>query len=158
MIKLQDILSESLPAMIPEYKVNIAGHHLTLRFDVNLNKTKKGVKLQFVLDQVPQDPRQLQNLANEIGTELQTKFAAHNIQVIYDTENPYKNVVGFLIPLPSISNFIMTSVLKGDDTAEEKPAPEGEEAPEADQIPDKEEPPADLAALRESLTKLAGLK
>lgn len=158
MIKLQDILNESLPALIPEYPVEIAGHHLKLRFDVNVNKTKKGIKLQFVLDQVPEDPRQLQNLANEIGTELQEKFAAHNIQVIYDTENPYKNVVGFLIPLPSISNFIMTSVLKGEDTAPEKPAPQGEEAPEAEELPAQEEPPADLDALRERLTNLAGLK
>jgi len=158
MIKLEDILNESLPTLIPEYSVNIAGHHLKLRFDVNVNKTKKGIKLQFVLDQVPQDPRQLQNLANEIGTELQEKFAAHNIQVIYDTENPYKNVVGFLIPLPSISNFIMTSVLKKQEAAPEQPAPEGEEAPEAGQLPDKEEPAADQGALRERLANLAGLK
>jgi hypothetical protein len=30
-------LSEALPALIPEFPVEIAGHHLTLRFDVNIN-------------------------------------------------------------------------------------------------------------------------
>ena len=69
-------LSEALPPMIPEFPVEIAGHHLTLRFDVNINKTKKGVKLQFVMNDIPQDPREAQQLASEIGTELQQKFVA----------------------------------------------------------------------------------
>lgn len=165
MIKLENLLNEALPALIPEYPVTIAGQHLKLRFDVNVNKTKKGIKLQFVLNEIPQDPRALQNLANEIGTELQEKFGSKNLQIIYDVENPYKNVIGFLIPLPSISNFIMTSVLKGEDTEPEQQGPEGEEAPEAQpaqevpeeqplpplQGPDEEEP------LRERMKKIAGI-
>lgn len=162
MIKLEQILNEALPALIPEYPVNIAGHSLKLRFDVNVNKTKKGIKLQFVLDEVPQDPRQLQNLANEIGTELQEKFAEHNLQVVYDVENPYRNVVGFLLPLPSVSNFIMTSVLGGTDTEPEQEGPEGEEAPEEqpqrEQLPATEQPPAPEDGVeQERLRKIAGI-
>ena len=162
MIKLEQILNEALPALIPEYPVNIAGHSLKLRFDVNVNKTKKGIKLQFVLDEIPQDPRQLQNLANEIGTELQEKFAAHNLQVVYDVENPYKNVIGFLLPLPSVSNFIMTTVLKGDDTQPVQQGPEGEEAPEAqpqEELPATEQPPAQAGQEdeKERLRKIAGI-
>ena len=159
MIKLESLLNEVLPALIPEYPVNIAGQHLKLRFDVNVNKTKKGIKLQFVLNEVPQDPRALQNLANEIGTELQEKFAAHNLQVVYDVENPYRNVIGFLLPLPSVTNFIMTTVLQGADTEPEQPAPEAqptEEVPEEKPLPplqgpDNEEP------LRERMKKIAGI-
>ena len=41
-------LSEALPALIPEFPVEIAGHHLTLRFDVNINKTKLVVKKSLI--------------------------------------------------------------------------------------------------------------
>ena len=67
MIKLESLLNEVLPALIPEYPVNIAGQHLKLRFDVNVNKTKKGIKLQFVLNEVPQDPRALQNISPNLS-------------------------------------------------------------------------------------------
>lgn len=141
--------------MIPEYPVEIAGHHLTLRFDVNINKTKKGVKLQFVLKDVPQDPRQLQQMANEIGTELQEKFGAANMQIIYDVENPYKNVIGFLLPLPSIANNIINNVLKGEGEVEKEETPAEEPAEE---MPAQELPPAEEEPMKEWIMRMAGLK
>jgi hypothetical protein len=145
-------LKEALPALIPEYPVEIAGHHLTLRFDTNINKTKKGVKLQFVMKDVPQDMQQIQQMANEIGTELQQKFGDAGLQLMYDVENPYKNVIGFLLPLPSLANYLIQNVIKGDSvqdsTPEEKPEPE---LP-AQELPAQEEP------LREWIKKMAGLK
>jgi len=151
-------LKEALPAMIPEYPVEIAGHHLTLRFDVNINKTKKGVKLQFVLKDVPQDPRQLQQMANEIGTELQEKFGAANMQIVYDVENPYKNVIGFLLPLPSLANSIIKNVFQGEIDTEETPA----EEPATQEIPPtgKELPPlkGEEEPIAEWIKKMAGLK
>lgn len=143
-------INESLPALIPEYPVNIAGQSLTLRFDVNVNKTKKGVKLQFVLQNVPEDPRKLQDLSNEIGTELQEKFGAKGLQIIYDVENPYKNVIGFLLPLPSLAEFIMKNVLQGQESTDEPK-----------ELPAKEEPPAELPAeepVKEVFMRRAGLK
>ena len=122
-------LNESLPALIPEYPVEVAGHHLTLRFDVNVNKTKKGVKLQFVMKNVPTDPREAQDMANEIGTELQQKFGQAGLQIMYDVENPYKNVVGFLLPLPSLADYLMKHVLKGGEATPEE-APDEEPAQE----------------------------
>jgi len=153
-------LKEALPAMIPEYPVEVAGHHLTLRFDVNINKTKKGVKLQFVLKDVPQDPRQLQQMANEIGTELQEKFGAANMQIIYDVENPYKNVIGFLLPLPSLANSIIKNVFKGGAEGEEQPPAEEVPAEEpAQQMPAQELPPApDEEPMKEWIMRMAGLK
>lgn len=145
-------LNEALPALIPEYPVEIAGHHLTLRFDVNINKTKKGVKLQFVMKDVPTDPREAQTMANEIGTELQEKFGEAGLQIMYDVENPYKNVVGFLLPLPSLADFIIKHVLKGN-TAEPEQAPE--EAP-AEELPTKEVPGEE--PLKERMLKIAGLR
>ncbi len=143
-------INESLPALIPEYPVTVAGQNLTLRFDVNVNKTKKGVKLQFVLQNVPEDPRKLQDLANEIGTELQEKFGAKGLQIIYDVENPYKNVIGFLLPLPSLADFIMKNVLKGQDSVDEP-----------EELPSQEEPPSEVPAeepVKEIFMKRAGIK
>jgi hypothetical protein len=153
-------LSEALPALIPEFPVEIAGHHLTLRFDVNINKTKKGVKLQFVMNEVPQDPRQAQQMANEIGTELQEKFGAADMQVIYDVENPYKNVIGFLLPLPSLATFIVNHVLKGEPGEQPEAGgeqPQGEEQP-AEKLPATEQPPAEEEEpVKEIMMRRAGL-
>ena len=151
-------LKEALPAMIPEYPVEVAGHHLTLRFDVNINKTKKGVKLQFVLQDVPQDPRQLQQMANEIGTELQEKFGAANMQIIYDVENPYKNVIGFLLPLPSLANSIIKNVFKGEQDTEELPAEEPAPEQPSEEMPVRELPPAEEEPIKEWMKRMAGLK
>lgn len=156
---MKTTLAEALPPMIPQYPVEIAGHHLTLRFDVNINKTKKGVKLQFVMNDIPQDPRQAQQMANEIGTELQEKFGAADLQVIYDVENPYKNVIGFLLPLPSLANYIIKHVLKNESAEEEvtQDAEEGEKEAEVDaQLPDRELGPNE--PVKEILQKRAGLK
>lgn len=158
-------LKEALPAMIPEYPVEIAGHHLTLRFDVNINKTKKGVKLQFVMKEMPQDPRQLQQIANEIGTELQEKFGAANMQIIYDVENPYKNVIGFLLPLPSLASSIMKNVFQGGSSTEEEPETEPSVEPEAEpaeepagKLPAQEMPPAEEEPIKEWMKRMAGIK
>ena len=152
-------LKEALPAMIPEYPVEIAGHHLTLRFDVNINKTKKGVKLQFVLKDVPQDPRQLQQMANEIGTELQEKFGAANMQIVYDVENPYKNVIGFLLPLPSLANSIIKNVFKGEGGQGSEEAPTEEPAPQEQPPAVQELPPlkGEEEPIAEWIKKMAGI-
>lgn len=159
-------LNEALPALIPEYPVTIAGHHLTLRFDVNINKTKKGVKLQFVMSDVPQDPHQAQQMANEIGTELQQKFGEADMQVIYDVENPYKNVIGFLLPLTSVANYIIKHVLKGESGEEGQMVPKTQaaKAPEAGEeekpapLPATEQPPSEEDQVREIMMNRAGLR
>lgn len=150
-------LNEALPAMIPEYPVEIAGHHLTLRFDVNINKTKKGIKLQFVMKEVPTDPREAQKLANEIGAELQQKFGEANLQIVYDVENPYKNVIGFLLPLPSAANFIMKNVLQ-DEPAEKAEEPD-QELPDEEQAPEEVDVQAqEKETVKEIIMRRAGLK
>lgn len=156
---MKTTLKEALPTMVPEYPVEIAGHSLTLRFDVNINRTKKGVKLQFVMQDVPQDPRKLQQIANEIGTELQQKFAGADMQIIYDVENPYKNVIGFLLPLPSLANNIINNVLKSQGEAEElPPSEEPVQEPAANVPPVQELPPLKgEEPIKEWMMKMAGL-
>jgi len=157
---MRTTLAEALPALIPEFPVEIAGHHLTLRFDVNINKTKKGVKLQFVMNDIPQDPRQAQQMANEIGTELQQKFGDAGLQVVYDVENPYKNVIGYLVPLPSLANYLIKNVFKaGEETAPETQVDDTQEEPAAEPLPDREQAPAsEEDQVREIMMNRAGLK
>ena len=78
-----------------------------IQFDVNDNPTKMGIKMQFVLTDEPQDPRDKQELANKISVALQKRLGDAGITVAYDDRNAYRNVIGFTIPLTSISQMIM---------------------------------------------------
>lgn len=154
-------LTEKLQALIPEYPINIAGKDFTLRMDVNTNKTKKGIKLQFVSNDLPQDPRMKQQLANQIGTELQTNFGQAGIQVILDLENPYNNVIGFLIPLPSIANYIISTgfpeLQQGTKQSSQDDAGDEEDLPE--ELPSEEQPPTEEDEdLKEIFRWRAGIK
>ncbi len=152
---MKNRIKEAMQPLVPEFPVNIAGQKLTLRFDVNINKTKKGVKLQFILPQVPEDPRKLQDLANEIGSELQEKFGQHNLQIIYDLENPYRNVIGFLVPLPSLADFMINTVLKG--SSEEVEVDQEEEIEPEEELPPAEQEPQE-EPVKEIFMRRAGLK
>jgi hypothetical protein len=100
-------------AVNPLVNITVAGKRYKLRFDVNENPTKKGVKLQFVLDQEPEDPREKQKLASEISVALQKRLGESNIMVDYDDRNPYKNVIGFIVPLNSVAKMIVQAMKGG---------------------------------------------
>lgn len=97
-------------AVNPLFDITIGGKKYKLRFDVNENPTKKGVKMQFIIDQEFEDPRDKQMLANEISVALQKKLGAAGVMVDYDDRNPYKNVIGFIVPLNSVAMLIIKSM------------------------------------------------
>ena len=97
----------------PLFDITIGGKKYKLRFDVNDNPTKKGVKMQFIIDQEFEDPRDKQMLANEISVALQKKLGAAGVMVDYDDRNPYKNVIGFIVPLNSVAMLIIKSMKGG---------------------------------------------
>jgi hypothetical protein len=99
-------------AVNPLFDITVAGKKYKLRFDVNDNPTKLGVKMQFVLDQELEDPRDKQMLANEISVALQKRFGSSGIMIDYDDRNPFRNVIGFIVPLNSIALLLIKS-LKG---------------------------------------------
>lgn len=102
-----------MEAVSPLFNITIAGKKYKLRFDVNDNPTKKGVKLQFILDQEFEDPRDKQMLANEISVALQKRLGAAGVMVDYDDRNPYKNVIGFIVPLNSVATMIIKAMKSG---------------------------------------------
>ena len=98
----------------PRTSVTVAGQKLGLQFDLNTNETKRGVKMQFILpDGEAMDPNAKAELSQKISAALQKRFGDVGLMVDYDDRNPYENVIGFLVPLTSISD-LLEKILKGE--------------------------------------------
>lgn len=97
----------------PRYTVSIGGQKIGLQFDQNTNPTKMGIKLQFVLPEGGIDPQQKQDLTQKISTVLQKRFGEAGITVALDDRVAYENVIGFTVPLDSISD-ILVKIVKGE--------------------------------------------
>jgi len=99
------------------YSVNLVidGEKVTipLQFEVEDSPTKKGINMQFLLskDQI-KDPRKKQEFANKISIALQKKFGEAGIAVDFNERNAYVNVVSFIVPMYSVSNWLINT-LKG---------------------------------------------
>jgi hypothetical protein len=52
-------------------------------------------------------------LANQISVALQKRLGAADIMVDYDDRSPYKNVIGFIVPISSVANFLMKAMKGG---------------------------------------------
>ena len=104
-----------MPTIIPkpQYKVTLEGEEFGVVFDTNINETKRGIKMRFVPQNQNIDIRQLSTIANKIAVILQKKFANYNLQVDRDTQVQNPMIIGFIIPLVSISDFIMKKVIVG---------------------------------------------
>jgi hypothetical protein len=97
----------------PQYSVTLEGEHFGVVFDTNINETKRGIKMRFVPQNHNIDVRHLSDIAGKIALVLQKKFAAYGIQVDRDTQVKNPMVIGFLIPLSSVTDFLMKKVLQG---------------------------------------------
>jgi hypothetical protein len=89
------------------YPITIAGQKLILQFDTSDAETKKGVRLQFVMEQDPSDPRDKDDLKNKLSVVLQKKFGESGIVIDYDERNPYINVIAFIVPISSIASILI---------------------------------------------------
>jgi len=102
-----------------------------LKVDVNHNPTKKGIKVQFVLPQtlVGDDKAAMtQKLQSKLNQGLQQ----YNMTANMDTDVPFENVIGFLIPIQDIRLMIKNAIMPAEQPSEEPaaelppPAPEEE--------------------------------
>ena len=95
-----------------------------LRVDVNHNPTKKGIKVQFVLPQTLEGDAKAQ-ATQKLQSKLNQGLEQYNLTVSQDTDVPYSNVIGFLIPIADIKLLIKNAIGGGAEPAPEKaPAPE----------------------------------
>jgi len=115
-----------------------------LRVDVNHNPTKKGIKVQFVLPQTLEGDAKAQ-ATQKLQSKLNQGLEQYNLTVSPDTDVPYSNVIGFLIPIADIKLLIKNAIGGGQAAPEEAPAEE---------TPAPEEPMKEIKRMME----LAGLQ
>lgn len=101
-----------MEAINPLYNISVEGKKYKLQFDVNDRPTKKGIRMQFILDQEFEDPRDKQALAGKISVALQKRFGEADIMVDFDDRTAYRNVIGFIVPIGSVANMLV-KILKG---------------------------------------------
>lgn len=80
-----------------------------LKVDINKNETKKGIKVQFVF------PEQLEGdakaeMTQKIQQKLNNGLSQYNMTSQLDTDVPYSNVIGFLIPIADIKLLIKNAM------------------------------------------------
>ena len=101
-----------------DYKTTIDGRKYKVRFGVNKNPTKVGIKVKFFpLDQqgneIPNpSEEQLAQLQNDVATRLAPKFNEFKLEFDEDEDAPEKNVAAFQVPLSSFVSFVANVVFK----------------------------------------------
>jgi len=116
-----------------------------LNVDVNKNPTKTGIKVQFVLPETLEGDKKTE-ATQKLQSKLNQGLSQYNLTVSQDTDVPYANVIGFLIPIADIKLLIKNAMGGG---AQAEPAPEEAPAPEAA----PEEPMKEI----KRMMKLAGI-
>ena len=101
-----------------------------LKVSVNKNPTKEGVKVQFVFPQNVEGDEKAK-LTQQLQKKLTDSLSQHSLTVSQDTDVPYSNVIGFLIPIADFKLMIKNAITGGSgaEIAPETPAPVPEEAP-----------------------------
>lgn len=83
-----------------------------LKVSVNKNPTKEGIKVQFVMpNQIEGDAKA--EMTQKLQTKLNKGLAQYNLTVSQDTDVPYSNVIGFLIPVADIKLLIKNAITGG---------------------------------------------
>ena len=83
-----------------------------LKIDVNHNPTKKGIKVQFVLPQTLEGDAKAE-MTQKLQARLNSGLQQYNLTVSQDTDVPYANVIGFLIPIADIKLLIKKAITGG---------------------------------------------
>ena len=83
-----------------------------LKVEVNHNPNKKGIKVQFVLpNTIEGDERAA--VAQKLQSKLNAGLSKYNLTVSQDTDVPYSNVIGFMIPIADIKLLIKNAISGG---------------------------------------------
>jgi hypothetical protein len=83
-----------------------------LKIDVNHNPTKKGINVQFVLPQTLEGDDKT-TMTQKLQSRLNGGLSQYNLTVSQDTDVPYSNVIGFLIPIADIKLLIKKAITGG---------------------------------------------
>jgi len=94
-----------------------------LKIDVNKNDTKKGIKVQFVFPESVQGDQKAE-IAQKLQKKLNDGLSKYNLTISQDTDVPYDNVVGFLIPIADFKLLIKNALSVGGENLNNIPTSE----------------------------------
>jgi hypothetical protein len=80
-----------------------------LKISVNKNPTKEGVKIQFVMPEQLEGDAKAQ-MTQKLQQKLSQGLSQYNLTVNQDTDVPYSNVIGFLIPIADFKLLIKNAI------------------------------------------------
>ena len=83
-----------------------------LRVDVNHNPTKKGIKVQFVMPETLEGDAKAE-MTQKLQAKLNQGLSQYGLTVSQDTDVPYANVIGFLIPIADVKLMIKKAITGG---------------------------------------------
>ena len=86
-----------------------------LKIDVNHNPTKKGIKVQFVMPETLEGDAKAE-MTQKLQAKLNQGLSQYNLTVSQDTDVPYANVIGFLIPIVDVKLMIKNAITGGGTT------------------------------------------
>jgi hypothetical protein len=81
--------------------------------DINKNETKKGIKVQFVFPEQLQGDQKAE-MTQKIQQKLTQGLMPYKLTVSQDTDVPYENIIGFLIPISDIKLLIKDAIMGTD--------------------------------------------
>ena len=91
-----------------------------LSVSVNKNPTKQGIKVQFAFpEQIAGD--QKAEMTQKIQQKLTQGLSQYKLTVSQDTDVPYSNVIGFLIPISDIKLLIKNAITGVGNTSSNPP-------------------------------------
>jgi len=83
-----------------------------LKISVNKNPTKEGIKVQFVLPNTIEGDEKAA-ITQKLQEKLNNGLSQYKLTVSQDTDVPYSNVIGFLIPIMDIKLLIKNAISGG---------------------------------------------
>ena len=80
-----------------------------LSVSVNKNPTKQGIKVQFAFPEQLQGDQKAE-MTQKLQQKLTQGLSQYKLTVSQDTDVPYENVIGFLIPIMDIKLLVKNAI------------------------------------------------
>jgi len=83
-----------------------------IKVSVNKNPTKEGIKVQFIMPETLEGDAKAE-LTQKLQAKLNQGLSQYKLTVSQDTDVPYANVIGFLIPIADVKLMIKKAITGG---------------------------------------------
>ena len=83
-----------------------------IKVSVNKNPTKEGIKVQFIMPETLEGDAKAE-IAQKLQAKLNQGLSQYKLTGSQDTDVPYANVIGFLIPIADVKLMIKKAITGG---------------------------------------------